>query len=76
MSIGPVQRYSLRSGLSLLEVVLAIAILGAALSVILNLVYMGSTSASNAQRFSQAQIMCDTIMAEIASGVIHRCCER
>ncbi len=59
-----------RHGLSLLEVVLAIAILGGALVVITNLVYMGSQSAANVKQYSEAQIMCDTKMAEIAAGVL------
>ena len=59
-----------RRGLSLLEVVLAIAILGSALAVIGNLVYLGSRSASNARLYSEAQILCDSKMAEIAAGVL------
>ena len=59
-----------RRGLSLLEVVLATAILGGALVVISNLNYLGGRSAINAIYFSEGQIIADATMAELAAGVI------
>ena len=59
-----------RAGLSLMEVIVAIAILGGALTVIGNLVYLGSRAASNTRLFSEAQILCDTKMAEVSAGVL------
>lgn len=59
-----------RRGLSLLEVIVAIAILGGALVVISNLIYIGSKAASNVRWTSEAQILCDTKMAELSAGVI------
>lgn len=57
-----------RRGLSLLEVILAIAILGGALAAIGHLVRLGSRSAVKADRLNTAQIICQTKMAEITSG--------
>ena len=64
-----IQRQS-RRGLSLMEVIVAIAILGGALTVIGNLVFLGSRAASNARWYSEAQILCDTKMAEVSAGVL------
>lgn len=57
-------------GLSLLEVVLAIAIMGVAMMIISNLVSLGSNFASLTKWRSEAQILCNTKMAEISSGVL------
>ena len=59
-----------RAGLSLLEVIVAIAILGGAMVVIADLIYIGSRSAGNVRWTSEAQILCDTKMAELSAGVI------
>ena len=63
-------RKSRRNGLSLLEVILAIAILGGALAVIGELVRLGSLAASRAENLSKAQIMADSRMAELSAGAI------
>ncbi len=57
-----------RTGLSLLEVVLAIAILGVAISVIGELVRLGSRCAAEARDLTTAQLYCESKMAEIAAG--------
>ncbi len=59
-----------RNGLTLLEVIVAIAILGGALVVIGNLVFLGSRAANNTRWHSEAQILCDAKMAEISAGVL------
>ncbi len=59
-----------RHGLTLMEVIVAIAILGGALTVIGNLVFLGSKAASNTRWNSEAQILCDTKMAEVSAGVL------
>ena len=59
-----------RRGLSLLEVIIAIAILGGAMAVILELVNLGMRSAQNAQLRGQANLHCDTKMAEISAGAL------
>jgi general secretion pathway protein I len=59
-----------RLGLSLLEVMLAIAILGGALSVIGELIRIGGRNAEVARDTSTAQRLCETKMAEIAAGLI------
>ena len=59
-----------RNGLSLLEVILAIAILGGAIAIILELVNLGMRSAQAARLRSEANLLCDTKMAEISAGVL------
>ncbi|MFV1964353.1 MAG: prepilin-type N-terminal cleavage/methylation domain-containing protein [Pirellulaceae bacterium] len=57
-------------GLSLLEVMLAIAIFGGALGVIGELVRIGSRNAEMARDLTTAQLLCETKMAEISAGLI------
>jgi len=59
-----------REGLSLLEVLLAIAILGGALAVIGQLVGLGYHHALQARLRSDGNVYCDTKMAEVAAGVL------
>ena len=58
-----------RDGLSLLEVVLALAILATALGLIGQLIRMGANSARRARDTAVAQLACESIMAEVLSGV-------
>ena len=53
-----------------MEVIMAIAIMGMAMVIIGNMVFLGSRSAAKSKWNSEAQILCDTKMAEIASGVL------
>ena len=64
------RRSRVRSGLSLLEVILSIAILGMALIVIGELIRIGFRSATSARVRSEAQMACDTKMSEIVAGVL------
>lgn len=59
-----------RNGFSLLEVILAIAILGGAMAVILQLVNLGMRSSVAARQRSEANLLCDTKMAEISAGIL------
>lgn len=59
-----------KRGLSLLEVILSIAILGAAMVVITQLFNLGYRSARQATLRNEASILCDAKMAELAAGVI------
>lgn len=59
-----------RAGLTLLEVILAIAILGGALVVIGELIRTGSRSAQNARELTIAQILAESTMNEVAAGLI------
>jgi len=59
-----------RNGLSLLEVILAVAILGGAMAIVLELVSLGMKSAQAARLRSEANLLCDTKMAEISAGVL------
>jgi prepilin-type N-terminal cleavage/methylation domain-containing protein len=59
-----------RRGLSLLEVMLALAILGGSLAVLGQLVRIGARSAAVARDSTTAQLLAESKMAEIASGII------
>jgi len=59
-----------RRGLTLLEVILAIAILGGCLAVIGELVRVGSRHASEARHLTKAQILCESTMEEIVAGIL------
>ena len=59
-----------RAGLSLLEVILSIAIMGVALVSIGQLINLGYRSARQAQLRSDANILVDSKMAEVVSGVL------
>lgn len=58
-----------RRALSLLEVMLAIAILGGSLAVLGELLRLGSRSAARARDLTTAEILCETKMAEVTSGI-------
>ncbi|NLX54713.1 MAG: hypothetical protein GXY58_06340 [Planctomycetaceae bacterium] len=57
-----------RAGTTLLEVILAIAILGGSLAVLGELVRIGTRSAYAARVQSTAQLLADTLVAELAAG--------
>lgn len=59
-----------RGGLSLLEVILSIAILGGAMVVIGHLFNLGYRSALQVRIRSDANLLCDSKMAELAAGVL------
>jgi Tfp pilus assembly protein PilV len=59
-----------RKGLSLLEVILSIAILGGSLAAIGQLVRLGVRNAIDTRMRNEANILADTKMAEISAGVI------
>lgn len=57
-------------GLSLLEVILALAILGVSMAAISQLFFLGSRSATQATLRNEANILADTKMAELTAGII------
>lgn len=59
-----------RRGLTLLEVMLAIAIFGLALVAIGELIRIGSVSAAAARDLTEAQRLCNNVMAEVGAGII------
>ena len=65
-----INRIRNQSGLSLLEVMLAIAILGSSLAVIFELVRLGMRSAIQTRTRSEANILCDAKMAEVSAGML------
>ncbi len=58
-----------KRGLSLLEVVLALAILSGAFVALTQLVSTGLRAAANARDLTRAQIMAETVVSEIVAGV-------
>lgn len=58
-----------RRGLSLLEVILAIAILAGCIAAIGELVSLGSRQAEESRDLTKAQLLCESKIAEIAAGV-------
>ena len=59
-----------RPGLTLLEVILAIAIFGGALVAIGELIRIGSVSAAAARDLTEAQRYCNNVMAEVSAGIL------
>ena len=59
-----------RAGLSLLEVILSLSILGISMVAVGHLFNLGFRSAADVQLRSEANMIADTTMAEIAEGVI------
>jgi len=61
--------YKRREGLTLLEVILALAILAGALAVLGELAGRSMRNAEVARATSEAQLLCETKLAEIAAGI-------
>ena len=59
-----------RGGFSLLEVILAMAILTGAIAVLGELARLGMRNAGYARQMTQAQLLCESKMAQITSGMI------
>lgn len=59
-----------RRGLSLIEVLLAIALLGSSMAIIYQLIGIGYRSAMETQLYTDAAVLVDSKMAEVAAGVL------
>ena len=59
-----------RDGITLLEVILAIAILGSSMAMISELVRVGSVSAARARDYTNAQLICESKLNELIAGAI------
>lgn len=70
LPVGLPSKSSQRRGLSLLEVILSIAILGVSMVAIGHLYNLGFRAARQAQFRSEANLLVDSIMAELAAGVL------
>ena len=66
---SPTKKQTHRSGLTLLEVMIALAILGTSLAAIGELIRIGADAADRATELTTAQFLCDTKLAEIKSGI-------
>ena len=62
------QRYARNHGFSLMEIIIALTILGLSLAAIGNLVMTGARSAERAQIETTAQFLCESKLGEIKSG--------
>lgn len=62
------RNYNKRSGFSLMEIIIALTILGLSLAAIGNLVMTGARSAQRAQIETTAQFLCESKLGEIKSG--------
>lgn len=60
-----------RPGLTLLEVVLSLAILAGAFAMLAQLVGLGTRAAGNARDLTQAQVIAESMMSEIAAGIVN-----
>jgi hypothetical protein len=58
------------AGFSLLEVVLALAILVGAIAVLGELVRLGTINAGSARDLTKAQLLCESKLAEISAGIL------
>ncbi len=67
--VATARRRPLRRGLTLWEVMLALAILGGSIAVIGQLVRLGVRAAGDARNLSQAQLLCESKLAELSSGM-------
>ena len=59
-----------RSGLSLLEVILSIAILAGAMAATSELVRLGIRQAEESRELTQAQLLCESKMEEVLAGIL------
>src|SRR5688572_23062088 len=66
---GSAMKAANRAGLSLMEVILAIAILGGSLTVVGQLVRIGARNAIEARDLATAQLYCESKLNEVAAGV-------
>lgn len=69
-SIRSVSGRRRRSGFSLLELILALAILALAVAAISQLVRLGLAHARYARELTKAELYCESTLAELAAGVI------
>ncbi len=66
----PMRKMGCRAGLSLLEVMLAIAILGLSIAAMGELVRLGVRAAGETRELTKAQILCESKMSELAAGIV------
>ena len=65
-----VKNSALRSGISLMEVVLALAILGIASAYLAQAMQIAAQNAVRAQRLTQAELVAESVMNQVIAGVI------
>ena len=65
-----VKNSALRSGISLMEVILALAILGIASAYLAQAMQIAAQNAVRAQRLTQAELVAESVMNQVIAGVI------
>ena len=65
-----VKNSDLRSGISLMEVILALAILGIASAYLAQAMQIAAQNAQRAQRLTQAELVAESVMNQVIAGVI------
>jgi prepilin-type N-terminal cleavage/methylation domain-containing protein len=65
---GRSRRWGSRRGLSLLEVVLALSILGIATGILSSILFQAADTGLKSRRITQAELICEAKMAEAISG--------
>ena len=73
MHSAPRTRYaksSPRAGLSLLEVILAMAVMASSMALLGELIRIGGRHATAAVNLTKAQMHCETVLSEIAVGLL------
>jgi len=59
-----------RRGLTLLEMIISLAILSGAVAILVGLSRTGSINAANARNTTQAQLLCESLMSQVKTGII------
>jgi type II secretion system protein I len=62
-------RHSLRKGFSLLEIILALAILAGSVAVLSEVARLGLQNARHARDLTHAAMLCESKLAEVAAGI-------
>ena len=61
---------SYREGITLLEIVLSLALIAIAMTLLAQLVSIGNRAAQYARDTSKAQLYCESVMAEVVAGLL------
>ena len=61
---------SYREGITLLEIVLSLALIAIAMTLLAQLVSIGNHAAQYARDTSKAQLYCESVMAEVVAGLL------
>ena len=60
----------MRSGITLMEIILSIVVLAGSMAVLANLSRMGMLNAIMSREMTQAQFLCESLLAELETGIL------